>query len=361
MILFISFYVKILGNKHTKTDFIHRILELGECVCVDSINVKNRLEETGLFLKVDVDTLGETLFVRLKEYWYIWPSPIINYSFSEGLTLGAAISHTNFRGYGENLYAYFTFGARRGWGFGWQSPSYRFLNRSYGFSLGSYEYESFVYRAQIKKDWIDVSFSENLLRNLRADISAGLYSYNVADKFLGYTIILTRDLRDWLNYPRKGYALRGKLSENFGSFVLRRFDIQFEGYKTFGNLTLSSYFGYSKVFGDERFYLMPNFIGTDDALRGNIPMERIVGKERVILSFEPRLLIFNRIPLLSKFLGGGLGISSFVDLGSMDGNLGYSFGLGFPIFLSIGNFLPAMTYNHKTGWGFYLGGLARIM
>jgi len=40
MILFISFYVKILGNKHTKTDFIHRILELGECVCVDSINVK---------------------------------------------------------------------------------------------------------------------------------------------------------------------------------------------------------------------------------------------------------------------------------------------------------------------------------
>jgi len=85
---------------------------------------------------VDVDTLGETLFVRLKEYWYIWPSPIINYSFSEGLTLGAAISHTNFRGYGENLYAYFTFGARRGWGFGWQSPSYRFLNRSYGFFFG---------------------------------------------------------------------------------------------------------------------------------------------------------------------------------------------------------------------------------
>jgi outer membrane protein assembly factor BamA len=360
MIILLSLFVKIIGNGQTKTEFIHRILELGECLCVDTLNVKRRLEETGLFLKVEVDTLGDTLLVRLKEYWYIWPLPIINYSFSEGLTLGMGLYHSNFRGYGENLYVYFTLGARKGWEFGWQSPRYRFLKRSYGFSIGSNDYESLIYRENIHRDWVEGYFSENITENLRTVISIGLYSYNYADKFFAYKFTLTRDKRDWLNYPRKGYALRGKLSENFGNFVLRRFDLQGEFYKTFGNFTISAYFGYSRVFGEERFYFMPNFIGTDDALRGNLPKERIIGRERVIFSLEPRFLLLNRIPFLSRFLDGGIGVSPFLDLGFLDGEYGYSLGFGFPIFFSIGDFFPALVYNHRTGLGFYLGHLIRI-
>ncbi len=360
MIILVSLFVKILGNKHTKTDFIHRILELGECLCVDTINVKRRLEETGLFLKIEVDTVGDTLVVRLKEYWYIWPSPVINYSFDKGLTLGISFLHGNFRGYGENLYLIFTLGAMRSWEFGWGSPNYRFMKRTYSFSLGNNEYESYVYRAKIRKAWKEISFSEKLEGSTKMEIQAGLYSYNLSDRFMGFRFVISKDTRDWINYPRKGYAVRGMLSENFGNFVLRRLDVQIEGYRTFGNLTLSTYLGYSRIFGQDRFYLMPNFIGTDDALRGNIPKEMIVTRERFVISVEPRILVFNSIPFLSRFLDGGLGISPLVDMGFMDGNFGYSLGLGFPVFLSVGDFLPAIVYNYKTGLGFYLGNVTRI-
>lgn len=369
MAIIFMYYVKVLGNARTKESFVLRVIGADTCKCVNNASldsIKKRIKETKLFRDVRVEVIGDTVYIFLKEFWYMWPFPLIDYSFDVGLSFGLGVVHTNFRGYGEKLMGSFMFGARRSWEIAWNTPDYRFFKNSFGFGMGSSGYYSFIYRIPIHRTWINGLYTTKLSENLRMQMKIGVVSvksdsFDIKDIFSENSIILLKDTRDWILYPKKGYAIKGGVYEYFGNFVARKFEFYYEGFMSWDDLTFVIFAGYTQLFGDPPIYILPNFIGSDDALRGGIPEHRIVGKRKYLLSFEIRRVLSERFPsIIGNFISGGFGISVFTDFGGVDTITGVSVGLGIPIFSSLGEYLPAMVYNTRYGFQPYVGGIIRI-
>ncbi len=378
MILLLGYVIKgieISGNRWTNRNYILSLIdvEIGETLNYSDLqNIRIRLMESRLFRDVNVYLSNDTLKIKLREFWYIWPYPIVDYSTDVGLSLGVGVAHTNFRGYGENLSVYAIFGAKRGWGVIWNTPSNRFTNNSWKMELGRNEIMRLLYKFPEKRTYVKVQYNTKLenrifftirlgLISIRSDSVNLLFDRNRGDRFFNGEFSVMKDTRNFLMYPTRGFAIRGELREYFGNFVGRRIDISFEGYKTLNDLTFVSFFSFSKIFGDVPLYLQLPLVGADDIVRSGIPEERLLGGERAIASFEVRRKISDEFPwILKKFLNGGYGISLFFDWGYIPKNMGSSVGLGFPIFSSLGGYLPAVIYDFKYGFQVYLGGTVRI-
>ncbi|MEO0214163.1 MAG: hypothetical protein ABIL12_01450, partial [candidate division WOR-3 bacterium] len=209
-----AYYVEVLGNVRTKESFVLRVIGADTCKCVNDVPldlIKKRIEETQLFRDVKVDLINDTVYIFLKEFWYIWPYPVIDYSFDVGLSLGLGVIHTNFRGNGENLSGYFMMGARRSWEIMWNTPNYRFFKNSVGFGIGSSGYYSLIYQIPIHKTWVEGVYNTKLSENLRMQlkirgVSVKSDSFGIEDIFSENSVIVFKDTRDWILYPQRGYT-----------------------------------------------------------------------------------------------------------------------------------------------------------
>lgn len=378
MILILGYVVKsveVSGNRWTNRNYILSLIdvEIGETLNYGNLqDIQIRLMESRLFRDVKVYLSNDTLKVNVKEFWYIWPYPIVDYSTAVGLSLGVGISHTNFRGYGENLSVYAMFGAKRGWGVIWSTPSNRFANNSWKVELGKNEIMRLLYKFPEKRTYAKGQYTTKIENDITFTLGLGLISISSdsvnllfdrgGDRFFNGEFSIMKDNRDFLMYPTRGFAIKGAFMEYFGNFVGRRVDIYFEGYKTINGLTFVSFFNFSKIFGDAPLYLQLPLIGADDVVRSGIPKERLLGRERLISSFEVRRKVSDELPwIFRRFLKGGYAISLFFDWGYIPDNMDYSIGLGFPIFSSLGGYLPAIIYDFKYGFQVYVGGTVRIM
>ncbi len=123
--------VIVQGNHVTKEYVILREMSIRPGVELSQELIdhdRDRIYNLGLFNRVDVDYTerdsGAAVYVTVDERWYFFPFPIVGvrYRNLKNLYYGAGLSHQNFRGRNEKLFASLAFGYDRWFSLTYQNP-----------------------------------------------------------------------------------------------------------------------------------------------------------------------------------------------------------------------------------------------
>lgn len=363
--------IVVFGNKWTSTDYILKYagVKVGDTL-TDSLlyAVKRRLWQLGLFRGVSVEDSNGVLKIGVKETWYIYPFPYVSVSTTE-FSLGLGVQHSNFRGRGEHLFFLAAAGSRKILTAGWGTPTHRMVEDVLSVEGGKESYRSFIYRMPIDRYFLKVKFRGRLKggwhirmgflgSEVTSDSTHLLYGGD-PDRFLSLEAHIYRDVRDWESYPRRGYLWRVGLVSYTGDFAAWVYGTDWEGYRTFGRLTVVPFLSVWRVFGDLPVYLRLPFVGTSEVVRGSYPPNRLVGAERDVASLEVRYLLFEDLPFVSHLVEGGLAAVLFLDAGRLDTLRAAVGGTGGMLYTPFGSFTFLVGYG-TGGLNLFAGSSQRI-
>ncbi|NPB02803.1 MAG: hypothetical protein GXO39_00075 [Thermotogae bacterium] len=364
--------VVVSGNRWTKSSYILRYLNLHMVdTLTDSslIEIEKRLWQLGLFRGVNLQVVRDTLKIKVEEMWYIYPVPYLSVSTTE-LTYGLTLLHMNWRGVGENLYTTLTLGARRMFILGWNTPKHRLVENILSLKGGREIYNSFLYLMPINRTFLAFSFSNRLDGRLRLKVdlnlerigsdSSHLLFAGDDDAFMKVSYSLYYDSRDWANYPRRGFYVKGGISSYMGEFVAWTYGASVSSFFTFKRLTFKPFLSVWRTFGDLPLYLKFPLTGRSDVLREGHPEERYVGRSLDVASIELRYLVFEKLPPpVGKWVSGGLATVLYLDMGRTDTLSAFICGLGALSYTPFGTFIALAGYGTH-GFQFFFGESRRI-
>lgn len=122
--------IAVHGNKVTRPEIVLRemTLHVGDTVSQEEIEYsQTRIYSLGLFNRVEIfaPPMDSTiLVVEVHERWYVYPVPvltIVNHDLSKW-QYGLGITHQNFRGWNEKLFAGFAAGYNPWWSLSYSTP-----------------------------------------------------------------------------------------------------------------------------------------------------------------------------------------------------------------------------------------------
>ena len=344
--------VFITGNRKTKERIILRELTLKPGFSFPRIDLplllekdKEKLVNTTLFLQVDIQVIERAtdaidLVIQVKERWYFFPSPIFKLadrSFNEWWTnqgrdlsrvnYGVKLLQYNFRGRRESLKFIAQFGFSKTFALNYVIPSFD-QNQRNGliFDIGYRDEKNLAYRSTDNKQTF-LESDDILKRTYAASITwthrysfynrhfltFGYYRASIDDtvallnpsyfldgrtlqRYFTLSYNFTRDLRDYIAYPLKGYFLSVKAEKNgLGIYDdLNRFSLRARYAQYFpmkNNFYLSSSITGVASFPKEQAYNNTEAIGyRPDEIRG-YDLNVVEGQNYLIhkITFKKRL------------------------------------------------------------------------
>ncbi len=311
--------IKIIGNRITSNELIRREMTLKPGMVADKEAIEKdrlRLMSLGLFNYVDISLSSDlgraVLIVKVSEKLYIYPYPIFDYDPLEPRkrVFGIRLRHDNLRGTGEQLSLAWWNGYQQGISFLHRDPWFSIGGR-YGVRLMG------LYNQREIKNPEDGQYvkttKELLLVRIKHRISYELWMgvevqweehsskaqfYTISnkgrDKLISGRILLEKDKRDYVFYPKEGYFITAVIEGNrmvdtTHTFFHQQIDARI--YHTLNNLTLAG-----RIWLDNSQDSLPYYRRlelTTNEIRSN-DIWGLTGLRTIALNCEFR---FNIIPL----------------------------------------------------------------
>jgi len=297
----------IVGNKTTNKEVILRelLFREGDVLSDSLLKVsQERLENLWLFNRVEfIQSANQndvTLIISITERLYIFPFPIFTLDDRDWdkITYGFGVTHTNFRGWNEQIFGQVYFGNRPGYGFSYYNP---WINRELHLTAGVYfqKYTTENHSIAFDEDHITASFSIGKYWNRDFYSKFSFYYDNIsvpsAAAYLmetgtkneinnGITFTSVYDKRDVYAYPTSGFfaniTLRksGLFSDEIDYFQYA-FDLR--KYFSWRKLTSASRVFFINSFGDLPIYDKV-YLGYSNRIRGHFNDTPIEGRHLFI-------------------------------------------------------------------------------
>jgi len=347
--------VFITGNRKTKEKIILRELALKPGAVFSKIDLpiiiqkdKEKLINTRLFLEVDIQLIERTqevvdLVIQVKERWYFFPSPIFKLadrSFNEWwvnqgrdlsrVNYGVRLTQYNFRGRRETVKMIAQFGFSKTLALNYVIPEFDQKQRNgLIFNIAYQDQKNLSYRSTENKQTF-LESEELLLKSLSTSITwTHRYSFynkhfftfgfnrasindtiaqlnpnyfldgNTQQRYFTISYLFTRDLRDYIAYPLKGYHL-SLLAEKNGLGIyddLNRFSMR-ASYAQYFALK-NNFFLSSRITGVTSFPKRQAYYNTDaigyrpDEIRG-YDLYVVEGQNYVIHKITFKKLLFSK-------------------------------------------------------------------
>jgi outer membrane protein assembly factor BamA len=277
----------------------------GDALSDSLLNVsRERLENLWLFNRVEfilTPNLNEvTLIISVTERLYIFPFPIFTLDDRDWdkITYGFGITHTNFRGWNERIFAQIYFGNRPGYGFSYFNP---WINRDLHLTAGVYfqKYSVQNHSAPFDEKHILASFSfgrywtrdffskfsyyyDNITVPSTAAITDLMETKTKNETNNGVTLTTVYDKRDVYAYPTSGFYANLTLRKS-GLFAAKIDYFQYA-------FDLRKYFSWKRITSASRIFLLQS--------TGGLPIY-----DRVYLGYSSRIRgHFNDTPTEGRHL-----------------------------------------------------------
>jgi outer membrane protein assembly factor BamA len=222
-------YIKLVGNKKTKDYIILRemLIKIGDAVDSSKIEIdRKRIENLGIFNRVEISRFEDTLLVEVTEQWYILPIfyfDVKEHNFNK-LSYGGGITWLNFRGRNEQLTFAGLFGYNPQFFIRYTNPWILDDKKIY---IGTTLYKAFVankstFYSNFQEEWIGGSLNlgkrfgyylhtnldiEYHVVELDSDFKNLTLSKNGTDKLPILRLKIRYDTRDFFEYPHMGSHL----------------------------------------------------------------------------------------------------------------------------------------------------------
>ena len=298
--------IAIFGNKTTKAEIILRemTIQVGDTISALDIDYcQARIYSLGLFNRVEIHYIpmdSAVLLVEVDERWYFYPVPMLGIVDRdwEKWYYGLGVTHQNFRGWNERIFAGFVLGYNP-----WVSLSYVnpwIFGRSQMFSESAFRYQQIVNKSRIAQgEWPNFTeehytFTQSVGKRygifLSTYASIG-YSYlEVSDKrfgrtaspegidrFLSFGMGGRYDTRNLGEYPTQGTMVGAGITKKgigFGDVDFVAYSVDLRTYQTVFRYPILALRTFSRwTSGPSIPNYEHNFFGFSERLRGHFAEE----------------------------------------------------------------------------------------
>lgn len=345
--------ITVLGNEKTKDYIITRELEFtsGDVISIEELNqARFRIFNLNLFNNVEFyfdekeDSYDLNIFVY--ERWYIFPIPIffINERDWDKLSYGLGVSHSNFRGRAEQVWASGWLGYNPGFSVNYYNRWFAGEKRLYTqFSMFSQRIntKSFQFLGEDEKhSWTSLLLGRRFGLHWYVNTTVGVnfigatdrdmlwQSSSPTDKIATWQFLIRHDTRDLWEYPKNGAHRRISFIHNRllnGGSNYNLWSADFREYRSFKGITFAGRVAASLTQNQLPVYRRLYF-GYRERIRGYFDGVA-EGDNRFIASAEVRVPVIREklIPLSSdswyysfiQFIKFGLYVTAFYDTGTI--------------------------------------------